>query len=105
MQDQKCRQKFAIWAPLHSFVGLYLRNKARIDIQKKTCYKQYLPHMSLMDMWGRYCCPYNMVKVGLLAVEIISLVWGTPVNFNGQRVLAPLLHGTLVLGVSETLRH
>jgi len=46
-----------------------------------------------------------MVKVGLLAVEIISLVWGTPVNFNGQRVLAPLLHGTLVLGVSETLRH
>jgi len=26
MQDQKNRQKFAIWAPSHNFVGLYLRN-------------------------------------------------------------------------------
>jgi len=25
--------------------------------------------------------------------EIISLVWGTPGNFNGFRVLAALLHG------------
>jgi len=41
---------------------------------------------------------------GLLAAEIGSLVWGTAVNFNGFRVLAALLHGTLVLGVSETLR-
>jgi len=44
------------------------------------------------------------MKFGLLAAEIVSLVWGTPVNFNGFRVLAALLHGTLVLGVSETLR-
>jgi len=26
MQDPKNCQKFAIWAPLHIFVGLYLRN-------------------------------------------------------------------------------
>jgi len=26
MQDAKSRQKIAIWAPLHNFVGLYLRN-------------------------------------------------------------------------------
>jgi len=26
MQDAKNRQKFAIWAPSHNFVGLYLRN-------------------------------------------------------------------------------
>jgi len=26
MQDQKNRQKIAIWAPSHNFVGLYLRN-------------------------------------------------------------------------------
>jgi len=26
MQDPKYRQKFAIWAPSHKFVGLYLRN-------------------------------------------------------------------------------
>jgi len=29
---------------------------------------------------------------------------GTPANFNGFRVLAALLHGTLVVGVSQTLR-
>jgi len=49
-------------------------------------------------------CPYNMVNFGPLAAEIISLVWGTPANFNGFRVLAALLHGTLVMGVSQTLR-
>jgi len=47
-------------------------------------------------------CPHNMVNFGLQAAEIISLVWGTPANFNGFRVLAALLHGTLVVGVSQT---
>jgi len=28
-------------------------------------------------------CPYNMAKFGSLAAEIVSLVWGTPANFNG----------------------
>jgi len=37
-----------------------------------------------------------------LAVEIVSIVLGTPGNFNGFRVLAALLHGTLVVGVSHT---
>jgi len=46
-----------------------------------------------------------MVNFGLRAAEIVSLVWGTPATFNGFRVLAALLHGTLVLGVSETLWH
>ena len=45
-----------------------------------------------------------MVNFGPLAAEIISLVWGTPDNFNGFRDLAALLHGTLVVGVSQTLR-
>ena len=35
-----------------------------------------------------------MVNFGPLAAEIVSLVWGTPGNFNGFRVLAALLHGT-----------
>jgi len=43
-----------------------------------------------------------MVNFGPLAAEIVSLVWGTPGNFDGFRVLAALLHGTLVVGVSET---
>ena len=32
-----------------------------------------------------------MVNFGILAAEIVSLVWGTPGNFNGFRVLASLL--------------
>jgi len=43
-----------------------------------------------------------MVNFGLLAADIVSLVWGTPANFNGFRVLAALLHSTLVVGVSQT---
>ena len=49
-------------------------------------------------------CLYNMVNFGPLAAEIISLVWGTPANFNGFRVLTALLHGTRVVGLSQTLR-
>ena len=43
-----------------------------------------------------------MVNFGCLVAEIVSLVWGTPANFNAFRVLAALLHGTLVVGVSQT---
>jgi len=43
------------------------------------------------------------VTFGPLAAEIVSLVWGTPGNFNGFRVLVALLHGTPVLGVHQTL--
>jgi len=50
-------------------------------------------------------CPHNIVNFGPLTAEIGSVVWGTPANFNGFRVLAVLLHGTLVVGVCQTLRH
>ena len=49
-------------------------------------------------------CPHSMVNFGLLAAEIDPVVWGTPANFNGFHVFAALLHGTPVLGVSQTLR-
>jgi len=45
-----------------------------------------------------------MVNFDLLAAEIGPVVWGTPANFNGFHILAVLLHGTLVVGVSQTLR-
>ena len=48
-------------------------------------------------------CPLNMVNFGLLTAEICWRVWGTPANFNGFCILAALLHGTLVLGLSQTL--
>jgi len=47
-------------------------------------------------------CLANMVNFGLLTTEICWRVWGAPANFNGFRVLAALLHGTLVVGVSQT---
>jgi len=49
-------------------------------------------------------CPYNMVNFGPLAAETYWRVWGTPSNFNGFLVLAALLLGTVVVGVSQTLR-
>jgi len=45
-----------------------------------------------------------MANFGPLAAEVGPVVWGTPANFNGFRVLVALLHGTPVLGVSQTLR-
>jgi len=44
------------------------------------------------------------LQCGELAAEIVSLVWGTPANFNGFRVLAAFLHGTLVVGARQTFR-
>ena len=52
----------------------------------------------------RHGHPMYMVNFGLLTAEICWQVWGTPANFNIFRVLAALLHGTLVVGVSQTLR-
>jgi len=45
-----------------------------------------------------------MVNFGLLAAEIVSLVYGTPATFNSFSVLAALLHGSQVVSVSQTLR-
>jgi len=50
-------------------------------------------------------CPHNMVNFGPLAAEICPVVCSIPVNFNRFRVLAALLHGTVVVGVSQSLRH
>jgi len=45
-----------------------------------------------------------MANFGPLTAEIDSGVWGTPANLNGFHVLAALLHGALVVGVSQTLQ-
>jgi len=70
--------------------GYIFAIKACIDNRKKIVKQQYFP-----------TCPYNMVNFGQLAAEIVSLVWGTPANFNGFRVLAALLHGTLLVDASQ----
>jgi len=49
-------------------------------------------------------CPHNMVNFGPLPAKICWRVLGTPTNFNGFWDLAALLHSTLVVDVSQTLR-
>jgi len=79
--------KIAIWAPSRNFVGLYRQS------EKKLVNQQYLLQMSLQ---------YRELRP--LMAEIDWRVWGTPSYFNGYRVLATLLHGSQVVGVSQTLR-
>ena len=43
-----------------------------------------------------------MVNFGPVAAAIGPVVWGTPANFYEFRVLAALLHGTVVVRVSQT---
>ena len=93
MQDPKMTQKVATWAPSRTLSGYIFATKARIDNRKK-----------LLNSNSSSTCLRNMANFGPLAAEIVSLVWGTPGNFNGFPVLAALLHGTLVVGVSQTLR-
>jgi len=90
----KCRtQKIAKNLPSghhHTTLSGYIfATKAHIDNWKEILKQQY----------------HNMVNFGLQAAEIVSLVWGTPANFNGFCFLAALLHGIVVVGVSQTLRH
>jgi len=75
--------------------GYIFTTKARIDNRKK----------NLLSSNMSCTCPHNMVNFSLLAAEIGWPVWGIPANFNGFRILAALLHGTLVVGVSQTLQH
>ena len=59
---------------------------------------------NLLNIDTSSTCPHNMVNFGPLTAEICWQVWGTPANFKGFRVLAALLRGTVVVGVSQTLR-
>jgi len=70
--------------------GYIFATKAHIDNWKKIVKQQYLLHMS--------------PQYGELRPTSGPVVWGTPANFNGFRVLAALLHGTIVVGVNQTLR-
>jgi len=93
-RTQNSRQKSQSGHHRTTLSGYIFATKTRIDNRKQ----------NLLGSNISSTCPHNMVNFGPLAAEIISLVWGTPGNFNGFRVLAALLHGTLVVGVSQTLR-
>jgi len=90
MQDPKICYLDTI-AQLYRAVSSQLRHISTIG--KKPVKQQCLPHM---------CSQYG--QLGPLTAEIDLVVWGTPANFDGFRVLAAVLHGTLVVGVSQTLQ-
>ena len=46
-----------------------------------------------------------MANFGLLAAEIVLLVWGIPANFNGFRVLASLLQRRRSTEANQTLHN
>jgi len=68
----------------------------------KACINNRKKNLLSTDTSSTY--PHNMVNFGLLTAEICWRVWGTPVNFNWFHILAVLLHGTLVVDVSQTLQ-
>jgi len=74
--------------------GYISATKARINSREK----------NLLSSNTSSTCSLNMVNFSPVAAEIGPVVWGTPPNFNGYRVLAALLRGTPALGVSQTLR-
>jgi len=94
MQDAKNRQKSPFAHYRTNLWGYIFATKARIDSRK-----------NLLSSNISSRCPHNMVNFDLLAAEIGPVVWGTPANFNGFRVLTTLLYGSQVVGVSQTLRH
>ena len=85
--------KFATGHHHTTLSGYIFATKVFIDNRKKLLSSDISP-----------TCSYNMVNFGLLAAEIVSLVWGIPANFSVFRVLTALLLGTPVVSISETLR-
>jgi len=83
----------AICAPLHNFVGLYLRN---LDM-----YRQSERNLLKSNVSSR--CHHNMANFSPLTAEIGWRVWGTPSNFNGFRVLALLLQRRRSPEANQTL--
>jgi len=81
------RQKSPSWHHRTTSSGYIFATKACIDNRKK----------NLLSSNTSSTCAYNMVNFGPLAAEIVCLVWGTPANFNGFRVLAALLHDSQVV--------
>jgi len=93
-RTQKSRQKSPCGHHPTTLSGYIFATKAHIDNRKK----------NLLSSNISSSCPHNMVNLSPLAAEIGPVVWGTPANFSGFRVLAALLHGTPAVGISQTLQ-
>jgi len=77
-----------------TFLAYIFETKARTDNRNK-----------LLSSNISSTCPHNMVNFSLLVAEIVSLVWGTPANFNGFCVLASLLQRRRWTEANQTLHN
>jgi len=95
IQDAKRRQKSPSGHHRTTLLGYIFATKKHRQSEKNVK-QQYLLHMS----------PQSGELRPTIPAEIGPVVWGTLANFNGFRVLAALLHDTVVglVGVSQTLR-
>jgi len=93
-RTQKSRKKSPSGHHRTTLSGYVFAAKAHIDNWKKNLLSSNISSR----------CPHNMVNFGPLAAEIDPVVWGIPANLKGFRLLAALLHGTPVVGGSQTLR-
>jgi len=87
-------QKSQFWHHRTTLSACIFADEARIDNRKK----------NLLNIDTSSTCFHKMVNFVLLTAEICWRVWGTPAHFNWFLVLAALIHGTPVFGVSQTLR-
>ena len=85
LAENSGRKKLPFWHHCTTLSGCIFAAEACINNQE-----------NLLNIDTSSTCPHNMVNFCLLTAEICWRVWGTPSNFNGFRVLAALLHGTLV---------
>jgi len=88
-----------VWNVLHAARWKYRTQKSRQIRHLRTiaqlcrAVSSQLRHISTI---GKNCLNSN--------ISSTCISWGIAANFNGFRVLAALLHGTLVVGVSQSLR-
>ena len=61
--------------------GYVFPNKTRMDNRKK-----------VLSSNISHTCVYNMLNFGLLAAEIVSLVWGTPANLWSPYVIGQTIY-------------
>jgi len=100
-----------VWNVLHAARWKYRTQKSPSGYRRTTLSGYISPQLRHVSTMGKKLvlssnmsstCPHNMVNCGPLAAKIGLPVWGTTANFNGFRVLAALLHGSQVVGVSQT---
>ena len=107
----ECEFRMQVWDVLHAARWKCRTHKKRkyrhLGTIAQLCRAMSL-HLRHVSKIGKTCnissrCLQNMVNFCPMA-EICWRVWGTPANFNGFCILAALLHGTLAVDVSQTLR-